>query len=118
MGALLTLLVNDFNTPIPFLPNRRTKNQKIEQSVTDSDVGRPSGCPVSPEAMGKALPQMTSIIVSYPQRTNKTRPIHLQLKPEPQPPTPTGQPEAEPNLTPEPLSAVANQSIAADSPDA
>jgi hypothetical protein len=114
LGALLTLLVKTFNDRPPFLPNRRTKNQKIEQSVTDflkKNGGAWQGTAAelcihvaqtlicSPEAMGKAVNEMKSLIVTHPQRTNKTRPLHLQLKPEPQP-EPAGAPELQPETIP------------------
>jgi hypothetical protein len=34
LGALLTLLASQFNHPEPVRPNRKEKNQKIEESVT------------------------------------------------------------------------------------
>ena len=98
LGALLTLLVQNFNTPPPNLPNRKTKKQKIEQAVTEflkqsggswqgtvSDlVGQISACPsLSSEALGRALNEMKSLIVTHLKRKNKERPIHLQLKSNP-----------------------------------
>jgi hypothetical protein len=100
LGALLTLLALNFNRPTPFLPNRKTKNQKIEKCVTDflktqggswqgtatdlaNHVGRALAGPLSPKALSQALDEMESLIVTRPPRKSDHRPIRIQLKPEP-----------------------------------
>jgi hypothetical protein len=81
LGALLTLLVDTFDTAPPFLPNRKTKNQKLEETVTEflkTNQGAWTGTAtalithlglsISPETITHALKQMTTIQLTHPQR--------------------------------------------------
>ncbi len=81
-----------FRLSPPFLPNRKTRNQKIEQTVTaflktneDAWTGTARalvatlGLSLSPEAMVAALDRMTTITFTRLKRKNSERPFRLQL---------------------------------------
>ena len=105
LGALLTLLMLRFDTPPPFLPNRKSRNQKIEETVTDflqanadPETGAWTGTlgnlakamaaqnlikegELSPETLGRLLDRLKSIVVTRLQRTNRERRVRLEPSP-------------------------------------
>jgi hypothetical protein len=127
----LTLLVDTFDTPPPFLPNRKPKKQKIEEAVTEllkANGGAWTGTATalltalvtqtsvsSPEAIGRALKQMESIAITYPQRKNDERLIHLKLANPRQnlsPDSPIPTPEPTPDANPTPTVPIADRESA------
>jgi hypothetical protein len=89
LGALLTLLVRDFDQPRYLLPNRKTEKQKIEESVTAfmqtafmetkdewkgtmSDLKDLLRLDVSPKALHQAIERMPSLQLTA-ARTGQAR---------------------------------------------
>ena len=92
-GALLSLQVKYFHKLPPVKPNRKTKKQKIERTVTEflkEKGGSWEGTAgelakqafqgeLSPESVGRLITQMESIEVTPGKRTNSRRPMRLEL---------------------------------------
>jgi len=91
LGALLTLLVRDFDQPRYLLPNRKTEKQKIEESVpafvaeqggewSGSVTGLKAALPfeVSIQALGRYLAETHALEVIH-KKSNGNRRVVLRL---------------------------------------
>ena len=91
LAALLTLLSRDFDKPPVHLPNRKTKWQKIEESIpcliekqggawqgTVTDLQQSLNFPVSINALGRYLEETKSLEVTR-TKNNKTVTVTLTL---------------------------------------
>jgi hypothetical protein len=91
LGALLSLLARDFDAPSPHLPNRKSKLEKIDVSVTAvvrenggawegtvTELLHRTGLPTNTNALGRVLADLPSLTLEK-NKTRQARIVHLTL---------------------------------------